>query len=247
MAEPRKLSQLREEAYRKADCLGAEDRHPQETVDRDLNQGAAEFWDEIIGAYGAGYVRAGTPITITTTANTTSYALSSAFYVLIGVRIDGDAGTGPLVPFDDHEEAILRAPSSSVTYPTHYQIRRSVQQADGDANTVTGYASQSITLLPLHAANKSVIVEYAPRCPEMTEEEDTLDGINGWEDYAVTYAAREMASRDDEDMAYSKLDKRLAEMRDRIRRMAPKRDLHRARRPKDIRGPMQRRRRYPPA
>ncbi len=245
MARPRTLSQLREQAYRDADVEGADDRHDQADVDRDLNAGAAEFWDEFIAANGAGAVQADEPFEITTLANTVTYDLPEDYYILVQVRVDGDTG-GPLTPFDDHEEAELRQ-SGWTGLPTHYQIRRSVQMDDGNANTTTGTARQVIDLLPAPAADRTVLVKYAPHAPELTEESDVLDGLNGWEDYAIKFAAREIASRDDEDALYAKLDKRLGEMRARIHRMAPKRDQHQARRVRDVRGPKMIRTRFPPA
>lgn len=245
MARPRTLSQMREQAYRDADVEGADDRHDQDEVDRDLNAGAAEFWDEFIAANGAGAVQADEPFEITTTQDEVTYDLPSDYYVLVQVRVDGVPG-GPLTPFDDHEEAELRQDTSSGV-PTHYQIRRSVQMPDADANTTTGTARQVIDLLPAPAADKTVIVKYAPHAPELTEDDDVLDGLNGWEEYAIKYAARELASRDDEDGLYAKHDKRLAELRARIHRMAPKRDQHQARRVRDVRGPKMIRTRFPPA
>lgn len=246
MARARTLSQLREEAFRKADCEGAEDRHDQADVDRDLNQGIAEFWDELIATRGGAYVQSAEPDEIATLAGTVSYDLADDFYVLVGVRIDG-AGGYPLVPFEAHEEAALRDPSQANQWPTHYQLRRSVQGADVDDATITGTATNQIVLLPPPVAGLTVIVDYAPTAPELTGDDDVLDGINGWEDYAILYAAREMASRDDEDGLYAKLDKRIAEARARVQRMAPKRDIHQARRVKDVRGPRVMRQRFPPA
>lgn len=235
MSRTRTLSQLREEAYRRADCEGAYDRHDRADVDRDLNQGGTRFWDELIAVRGAEYFQ--TSADITTTADTSSYSLASfspRFYMLTGVRL-AETGGYTLRKFDDHEEAGLRDTSNQVAWPTHYQLRR------------TGAGVSSLVILPEHEASLTLTVNYVPGWTDLVDDTDTFDGINGWEDYMIDYAARKMAIRDGERELAADL---WADMQDaigRIRRVAPKRDMNQARRVRDIRGPQVLRRRYPPA
>jgi len=235
MSRTRTLSQLREEAYRRADCEGAYDRHDRADVDRDLNQGGARFWDELIAVRGTEYLQ--TSANITTTADTSSYSLaafSPRFYMLTGVRLD-ERGGYPLRKFDDHEEAGLRDTDNTESWPTHYQLRR------------TGAAVSSLVILPEHEAGLTIAVNYVPGWADLVDDTDTFDGINGWEDYMIDYAARKMALRDGERDLAADLFNDMADCLKRIKRVAPKRDMHQARRVKDIRGPHILRRRYPPA
>ena len=219
-------------AYLRSDNEGAEDRHERPDVLRYCNQGGAELWDLLIEARGADYFRA-TPQDITTTADTSSYALNTSFYMLVSVRLAGDYGA-PLVPFSTQEEAFLRDPSTtSGNLPTHYQLRR------------TSAGVSSIAVLPEHDAGLTITVDYVPAYVDFTDTGASLfDGVSGWEEYIVDYAARKMAIRDEEWALADRLKDDMASMRARILKLAPKRDMHRAKRVKDVRGPRLVARRY---
>lgn len=232
MARTRTLSQLREEAYRRADCEGAYDRHERADVDRDLNQGGAELWDALIAARGAEYFTTTYPIT--TTADTSSYTLPTALYLLSAVRLN-ESGGYPLRKFDTHEEQALRDSDSSNGRPTHYQLRR------------TGAGTSTLVVLPEHEASLALSVDYVPAFTDLVDDTDTFDGMNGWEDYPIDYAARKMALRDEEYQLAREIREDMDRTLARVKALAPKRDMHEARRVRDIRGPVTIRRRYPPA
>ena len=225
---PRMLSELRDDAYKRSDNEGADEddgRHPAVDVDRYINQGRAEFRDLLIEARGSEFLRADAPETITTTEDTTSYELPEQFYLLISVRLQADSFSEPLVPFNSQEEPRLRdTNATALGYPTHYQLRRT---SDG---------TSSLAVLPEHDAGLSIIVDYVPALEDLEADDDTDDGINGWEAYVVDYAAREMAIRDQEWDLVKVIEGDMARMRERIMRLAPRRDMHRARRVKDVRG-----------
>lgn len=234
MSRSRPLSAMREEAYQRADTDGALDRHPRDQVDRYLNQGGAAFFDILIAARGPEFLQA-SPYTITTTADTSSYDLPAAFYLLVGVRFDGE-GAYPLVRFGSHEEAALRDSTLPTTSrPTHYQVRR------------TSAGTSSLVVLPEHDAGLTIKVDYVPCWTDLVDDDDTVDGINGWEEYMVTYAALRMAQRDDEMGLADRLERELQGIKARIQGVSQKRDMHEARRVKDVRGLKGRTRRYPPA
>lgn len=220
----RQLQELRADAYLRADMQGAEDRHTSADVTRYLNQGGAALWDRLIAARGREWARAATPWSITTTANTTSYALASDFYLLISARLDGVYG-GALVPFTDQEEPIMRRPGIVQATPGFYEVRRAPSGAS------------SLAVLPKHRPAQTIIVEYVPVYADMTGDTDTFDGINGWEEYVVVFAARCMATRDALWDLVRALDGDIERLEARIAALAPKRDMMRARRVKDVRGP----------
>ncbi len=233
-ARTRSGADLIDDAYKRADLESATDRHPRASVLRYVNQGGAELWDLLIEARGPEYFRA-TPQTITTTTETTSYALNPSFYMLISARWEDEAGFGdPLVPFDGQEEPALRDRQLNVTgYPSNYQLRRTVPGTD------------SLEVLPEHRADLSIIVEYVPCFTDLTDASSSyFYGVNGWEEYIVDYAARKMATKDEEWPLVRELDADMAMLRKRILNLAPKRDMHRARRVKDVRGPLMMGRRY---
>ncbi len=231
MARTRSGEDLINDSLARADAEGTDTtggRNPRPGVLRHVNQGGAELWDLLIEARGPEYWRAPAQ-SITTTANTTSYDLEDDFYLLISVRAEDSAGDRgePLLPFSTQEEPSLRdTRNSSDGFPTHYQLRRAT---DG---------TNSITVLPVHAAGHTIVVDYVPIFTDLEDDPASVfPGVNGWEEYIASYAAKKMATRDDEMTLVNELRKDMAEIRARIMKLAPKRDMHRARRVKDVRGP----------
>lgn len=227
MARSRSGQDLVNDAYRRSDNESATDRHPRVDVLRYVNQGGAELWDLLIEARGPEYYQ-GTPKSITTTASTTSYALDTTFYLMISAYLDDDAGM-PLLPFSSQEEPMLRNTSASSAGPFYYQLRRSTAGAN------------SIVILPEQTAGQTVVVNWVPAFTDLTDGASSyFEGVNGWEEYIVCFAARCMATKDEEWPLAKELENEMARLRSRILKLAPKRDMHRARRVKDVRGPQSR-------
>lgn len=230
-ARTRSGADLIEDAYRRSDNEGATDRHPRVDVLRYVNQGAAELWDLLIEARGPEYYRAAAD-EIPTTASTTSYTLETDFYLLISVYLkpSSQAGGQPLIPFTSQEEPMLRDTTLAVDgLPSHYQLRR------------TGAGVNTLAVLPVHAAGQTIVVDYVPVFTDLTDGASSyFYGVNGWEEYIVDYAARKMATKDEEWALVKAMEDDLAMIRQRILKLAPKRDMHRARRVKDVRGPRMR-------
>lgn len=220
MARTRSLAELRADAYKRADVEGASDRHPSTDVTRYVNQGIAELYDLLVEARGRSYYRKGGGHPLTTAANTTRYALPADFYRLISVRVT-NAGGDVLAPFRAEDEPALREAGASTDWPTHYELQ-------------DGY----IELLPAHRAGSTVRLDYVPVATQLAADGDTFDGINGWEEYVVAFAARCMAFRDEERELARDLEGEMMRLTKRIQKLAPTRDTFRAERVKDVRGGM---------
>ncbi len=218
MGRTRTGEQLVDDAYLRADLVGATTRHPRTTVLRYINQGCTELYDLLVAARGRAYFRA-TPTTITTAAATSRYALPAAFYRLISLRVSGSGGYC-LEPFSPQDEPMLREPGITSDKPTHYELQ-------------PGY----VELLPLHRASLSVICDYVPVFTDLTDSSgSTFDGINGWEQYPVCFAAREMLIKDGETGEAQAQTQAMGMLAQRIAGLAPKRDAFRAERVKNVRG-----------
>lgn len=225
MARARSGADLIDDALARADVQEATDRHPRAEVLRYVNQGRAELYDLLVDAFGRSYFRSSSPWTITTTANTTLYTTNfpPTFYRLIGVRVGDCCGHGamPLVPAQPMEEPWMLDPNVSGV-PTHYQLR-----------------PNGISLYPEHEADHEVTVEWIPCVTDLADDSSTTnaDGVNGWEEYAVEYAAMCIHRKDEEREGVQDCRNELDRLRQRIKRMAKNRDAYRPRRVQDVRGP----------
>jgi hypothetical protein len=217
MARGRRLDALQADAYKRSDNEGAIDRHPLADVTRYINQGRAERYDLLVEARGRQYFRKNPPHSITTLSTTTRYALNPDFYRLISVRRACDA-PDLLVPFRAEQEPDLRM-VSGMPWPTHYELQN-------------GF----IELLPAHQAGVCIVVDYVPVITDLVNASDESDGINGWEEYDVCFAARCMAVKDEEWELVRALDADMARIKERISKLAPTQDTFRAERVKDVRG-----------
>ena len=214
----RSLLDLRSDAYKRADCEGATDRHPPADVTRYINQSRAELFDILVEARGRSYFRKHPAATIATLAGTSIYDLPADFYRLISVRRQG-AGGDLLRAMQPQDEPWLREPANTVQFPTHYELQ-----------------AETIEMLPLHGAGTTIIVDYVPVSADLVLDGDIANGINGWEEYVVCFAARCMAVKDEEWPLAGALRADMASLRDRIAKLAPTRDAFRAERVKNVRG-----------
>lgn len=232
MPRSRSGASLIDDALIRADVQEATDRHPRSEVLRYVNQGRTELYDILVEAYGRSYFRSSSPWVVTTTTDTTEYSLGNpggtaafptTFYQLISVRVsDGDGNSSmPLEALQPQEEPWLRTPGAD-GWPTHYELRPA-----------------SLGVYPEHQSGLLVTMEWIPVCPDLTDSSSTTnaDGINGWEEYVVEFAARRIFQKDDEGQQAAECERELARLRERIKKMAKTRDRFRPRRVQDVRGP----------
>jgi hypothetical protein len=221
MGRTRSGQDLINDAYKKADLEAFTDRYPRADVLRYINQGGAELWDLLLTARGRAFGRSATPWTITTTANTTTYMTGypTNFLELLSVRLGGSAGE-MLRPLQNAEEAWNQLDDAAATYPMYYEL-------------IPG----ALRLLPAHNAGSSVIVDFVVTFTDLADSLVSLfDGINGWEEFLVCHAAREMMLKEGEPEMARLLQSDKDKLEARIMKRAPKRDAFQARRARDVRG-----------
>lgn len=221
MARTRSGQDLIDDAYKKVDLQAFTDRYPRPEVLRYINQGGAELWDLILNARGRTWGRSATPWTITTTAGTTDYTTGfpATFLELLSVRLSGPGGA-LLRPLQTPEEAFLLDSDSGATYPEFYEL-------------VPG----ALRLLPEHSAGHVVVVDYVRTFTDLTDSPSSFfDGINGWEEYLVCHAAREMMLKEGEDGMARELQNDKDRLAGRIARRIANRDAFRPQRARDVRG-----------
>jgi hypothetical protein len=187
-----------------ADVENATARFPTTEVTEYINQGIAELYDLLVSARGVGFYEK--TVTIVTDGINTNYALPLDFYQLVMFQVNLGFSAGVSVTTDTNialEQFMMheRPELSSSTpgwagQPFKYRIHggdpSQPNQVQGTINT--GY---TVELLPPPSANIKVQMFYVPSCPRLVNDNDVFDGINGWEEYAIFYAAMLMRYKDD--------------------------------------------------
>jgi hypothetical protein len=228
MARLVRFDALKLKSRRKADLEFALQRFSDAEVGDYVNDGIAEYYDLLIRSSRGGNRLFENQFTITTDGLNTFYALPSDFYDILHAQANiGNNGTIgdtniPIRGFTMAERAELSSSTPGwAGQPFSYMLHGGTQQQAGTTQGTipTQYA---IELLPKPAAQIKVLLFYIPSCPLLVQDGDTLDSINGWDQYVAIWAAIEMRQKDDLDTG--QLEGKLAAMRERIEALVPHRD-----------------------
>lgn len=175
-----------------------------------INQGYTMLYDKLTEAYGADY---NLSITTFNTTATTTYALATVapdFYKLRGLDVQYQ-GTQylPLKPFIwKDRNAYTNAYSAFGQFPGTY-LRYRIQGA-------------TIVFTPLPTAAVQIRLSYTPAPTLLVSANDTIDGIDGWEQYVINHAAMQCLINEETDT--SQIAAQQAQMEARITKMATERD-----------------------
>lgn len=232
MPRTRTLEELTSDVRIKADIRNALSRWPNALLYRFVNQGGAALRDLMIEVRGQPFFRKSPAPAITLLAGTTEYTLPADFHMLISVR---DEETGDMLrAFKVDDESWLRLDSLGADRATHYRLQQDPAVS----------ATPSIEFLPETRGGKRIILDYVPTYTDLVVAPGTpnaLLGFQGWEDYVVAFAAREVFKADDEREKVKEMTDEMAEIASRIRKLAPKRDQFRPERVRNVRNPFGRR------
>lgn len=214
MARTRTLTQLLADVRSRGDFEG--DGHVTDAMLTVwLNQGIAEWRDHQVFA-DPDYFRIAT--TVNTTAGTVLYALPAAFAEIRGVAVVIQGRHFPIEKLNFQE----RVGPIQTTYglwgvpATRWEVRGDFLRFDPDPGT------------------NEYILDYIPTITDLAAGGDTVDGVRGWEDYAVTYALICALDRQEQDSSHARAD--LAKLAMRIKKMAGLRDMDSSHRISDVRG-----------
>lgn len=142
-----------------------------------INMAYAELRDLLITTYEDYYLA--TAYTFTTDGTTFQYSLPTDFGKMLGVDIGiagGTTGYVTLHKFDFIER-------NSYVFP---QITTQLQGVFNPRYRVMG---DKLMFIPTPSAGQTVRLWYVPRMTVLLQDTDTVDGINGWEEYIVVDAA----------------------------------------------------------
>lgn len=145
-----------------------------------------------------------------TIANQTEYPLVDDFYTIISVRADDDSQVWQLPRYNMQRELAdlhqLGINGSSTIHQYCYRIVRDKMHIRPTPTT----AGHTITYV------------YNPAYADKVADTETIDGINGWEEYIVQEVAADVCQRDETDPALHL--QRAAQMRAEIEALAYDRD-----------------------
>lgn len=160
-----------------------------------------ELYDLLLGAYGEDYYMSSTTLTV---SSGNSVSLPATFYKMRG--LDDSSGC-PLKPYNFNERNSQRRGLNRFnTSRVRYRIQ-----------------GGSIVFTPNDQALGSYTLWYVPLAASLSSTSDTIDGINGWEDFIVHDMCINAAIKEETDPTPFQMKK--AEIKERIEAMAVNRDL----------------------
>src|SRR5262249_39960212 len=153
--------------------------------------------------------------TFQTVNGTQAYALPADFLSLISVDVFITSGSPVLaaIAYQEEQRNLFRDYPVSFgwgfSHPVYYQLQ-----------------GPKISFIPIPLGTYNVALNYVPTAPLLSDPDDSIDSVNGWEEFIVIDAAIKCLIKAGEDDLIPTLERRLAAQRERIRAMAPRRDQH---------------------
>lgn len=201
------LADLRLRAQQRSDQVNSNFVSPAEWVNY-INASYFELYDLLVQKYGDNYYVAldgnNKPYQFTTDGvkdtyglpdGTTTYLMpdgstAPAFYKALGVSLLINAGTPSqyitLKPFMFGERDTLTRPGVAIR---------------GRAGLRYRINGNGLWLRPFPMSGQTLVIHYVPRMTPLVDDEDTVDGISGWEEYVVVDAAIKAMQKEESDVS----------------------------------------------
>lgn len=178
-------------------------------VNTAINRSIMELYDLIVSAYGDEYYLSS--YTNTTASGTASYAILSGidtydFYKLLRVDMTINGKVVSLAKFRLADEDSYKWNGNGT--PVRYRLE-----------------GNNVVFVPTPDAAYSFTVYYIPNPVPLSSDTDTWSGVNGWDEYVVVDVAKKMATKEENWELVQALTADKALLADRVRRMAPARDV----------------------
>lgn len=204
------LSTLQTRVQRRMDIESATVRFPLSEITDYLNEGIAELVEEINKVQGHdSYYRSSSALS--TIGNQSSYPLPADFYKLISIDIE--VGGPNLVltarPYMEQERNRFKFFPTGWNYgaPVYYKLE-----------------GGNVNFIPQPPGSFALTINYVSTSTVLVNPSDTFDGVAGWEEFAVLWAAIRCATKDKDWETKAALDADLEKMRARVQDMSAERD-----------------------
>lgn len=199
------LSVLRTRAKQRADLENSDFIEDSEWLTY-INGSYARFYDMLVGRFVDWYVE--DPLDFTVSSGST-YALPFDFYKLLGVdRLVSGSDYVALRPFNFADRNKRRASDAFRGLYPNVQYR---------------IMGTNLRFTPEDQATGDYRLWYVPTYTPLSADTDTIDNVNGWEDWIILDAARKALVKEESDITAVVME--LRELEKRIEEMAQQRDI----------------------
>lgn len=153
-----------------------------------VNEGLKTLHKLLVDAYENGYAY---KEETATTDGGSDYALPTDFYRLYGLDLVDGTSTITLQPYQRSERNVYRNAPFGMDRVYRPRVRYDFISFVSSGNTVRG-----VRLLPTPQSGLSLRFIYAPMLPDFSDSQ-SVDIPDGWEKYAVVYAAVQMLMKEE--------------------------------------------------
>jgi hypothetical protein len=212
VAYPVNLQTLQARVLQRANLEGAGQFIPPQELTDYINASIAEFVDEVRGTtWGGTYTRSS--YSFNTANNTQVYALPQDFLSMLSVDVFITQGSPVIsaLAYQEEQRNIFRNYPVlfgwGYAHPVYYQIQ-----------------GPNISFIPTPLGAYQVTLNYIPTAPVLTDPDDSIDSVNGWEEMIVCDAAIKCLTKAGELESIPEIKAEREHQRERIRAMAARRD-----------------------
>lgn len=188
-----------------------------------INNAATKYWD-LINELDQDYNYKSYIFTLNN--NQISYPLPSDFLYIRGVDINASGIS--VNASTDNWTSIDRYMLSERNQYRGYGVVRYATRSILKYN-ITG---QNIEFIPIPTGNQSCRLLYTPVVPDLAVLTDTIDGINGFDDYIAMKAAQRMLAKEESDVSWITME--IMDFEKKVKRDADRRNRDRGDRVSDV-------------
>jgi len=200
VASPVSLAQLESMTRRKSDTENKIQRHPVADVYDYINRGIKAFHTELVRVRGQGYSEADT--FFVTAQGQETYPLPATFLQVLKVWTNLQS-----------RECILR----SYEEPETHGMRDNVPFDAFQSLPMYRLRGDNISIRPTPSNVLQINVRYVSTLVQLTSPSNTIDGFDGFDEFIVCFAAREIGMKDNKLEFVGACSAQMGEVLDRIR------------------------------
>jgi hypothetical protein len=146
-----------------------------------INGALAELFDLLVAARGHEYYA--TDATLSIVSGTATYSLASTFYQLLSVRLEWASGE-----YEELQPAAVRQRTAYENTLVPWQFGSIKAYRLRGSQTAS---AQTMEFFPTPTTTVTARYRYIPALTLLADDDDTFDGVNGWEKLVALKAAME--------------------------------------------------------